>query len=66
MKIERKYSHEYVCCLPELLEKRIMKAVKKAVSTLRLSKEEKTVAIEDANHSKVCDLTDTINIVWVS
>lgn len=65
MKIERKYSHEYVCCLPQNLEKRIMAIVKKAVSDLLLTEKEKAAAIEDANHSKVCDLTDTVNITFI-
>lgn len=64
VKIPRTYSHEYVCCLPLALEKRIMAAVKKEISSLLLSDEEKAEAVGDAAHSKVCDLTDTINIIW--
>ena len=64
VRVSKAYSHEYVCCLPPALEKRIMAAVKKEISSLLLSDEEKAEAVGDAVHSKVCDLTDTINIIW--
>ncbi|MGN0414431.1 MAG: hypothetical protein ACI4FX_02940 [Agathobacter sp.] len=64
VRVPKIYSHEYVCCLPLALEKRVMAEVRKEISTLLLSDEEKIEAIGNAAHSKVCDLTDTINIIW--
>lgn len=63
--IPKQYAHKYVSCLPESLENVIMNAVRKAVSGLHLTESEKADAIENANCSKVCDLTDTINIKFV-
>ena len=65
VEVPSRYRHEYVCCLPSSLESVIMKEVRKTISELRLSDAEKSVAIENANSSKVCDLTDTIEIVFV-
>lgn len=65
MKIPKTYRHEYVCCLPKELEIAIMKAVKVEITTLLLTDEEKADAIENANCSKVCDLTDTIKIEFI-
>ena len=59
------YRHEYVCCLPSRLERVIMKEVRETISELLLSDAEKASAIENANNSKVCDLTDTIEIVFI-
>lgn len=64
MNISKKYKHEYVCCLPKNLEQAIMERVEKAIHSLLLSEEEKKQALEDANSSKVCDLTDTIDICF--
>lgn len=66
MKISKKYQFEYVCCLPIVLEKAVMTEVKKSISELLLSDEEKQEAIENANCSKVCDLEDTIQIEYVA
>lgn len=61
--IPKQYAHEYVCCIPESLENAIMQSVRKVVSTALLTDDEKEEAIENANNSKVCDLThDTIKI----
>ena len=65
MQIPKKYKHEYVCCLPKPLEKRIMAAVSKNISAILLNEEEKEEAVENANCSKVCDLEDTIQIEYV-
>ena len=65
MKIPRKYRHEYVSCLPISLERQIMNTVKSVISSLLLSDTEKIEAIENANCSKVCDLTDTISIQFI-
>ena len=65
MKISKIYKHEYVTCLPKNIYTSIMKAVSKEVSTLLLTDNEKQEAIENAECSKVCDLTDTINIQFV-
>lgn len=62
MKIQRKFTHEYVCCLPKDIESELMKEVKEVISTLLLTEEEKENAIDNANNSKVCDLTDTVEI----
>lgn len=62
MNIPPKYRHEYVCCLPKELERAIMNEVERKISALLLSADEKKQALEDANTSKVCDLTETINI----
>lgn len=64
MNIPKKYKFKYVCCLPKDLEVAIMKRVKKAIYSLLLSEEEKQQALEDANCSKVCDLTETIDICF--
>ena len=64
MKISRKYKHEYVCCLPIPLEAAIIKRVEKAIHSLLLSEEEREQALEDAKTSKVCDLTETIDICF--
>ena len=64
MNIPKKYKHEYVCCLPKNLETAIMERVEKAIHSLLLSEEEKQQALEDANSSKVCDLTETIDICF--
>lgn len=65
MKISRRYLHEYVCCLPKEIQTKIMKNVKRKIKTLLLTEEERKEVIENANYSKVCDLTDTINIQFV-
>lgn len=64
MVIPKKYSHEYLMCIPQNLCAAIMEEVRKAVSALLLSDEEKQLAIDNAAHSKVCDLTDTISITF--
>lgn len=64
MVLNKGYSNEYVCCLPSKIEKKIMTAVKETLSTLILSDQEKREAIINANNSKLCDLTDTINLVF--
>ena len=65
MKISKKFKHEYVCLLPDEIENAIMDEVKKEISDLLLDDEEKEEAIENANNSKVCDLTDTITIQFI-
>lgn len=65
MKISKIYQHEYVSCLPQSLENKIMTEIKRNISQL-LSKEETQEAIENANCSKVCDLEDTIQIQFVA
>ena len=64
MNIPKKFKYEYVCCLPKDLETAIMKRVEKAIHSLLLSEEERKQALEDANTSKVCDLTETIDICF--
>lgn len=64
MNIPKKFKYEYVCCLPKDLEAAIMERVEKAIHSLLLSEEEKKQALEDANTSKVCDLTETIDICF--
>ena len=66
MKISKKYKHEYICCLPKPLEKRIMVAVNKNISQLLLNEEEKQEAVKNANCSKVCDLENTIHIEYAA
>ena len=65
IKINRSLSHEYVSCLPKELESTIMSAVSKEIYTLLLSDSEKQEAIENANNSKICELTDTIEIEFI-
>ena len=65
MNIPKQYKHEYVSCLPKTLEAIVMNAIRNAVSKLCLTESEKEEAIENAKCSKVCDLTDTINIHFV-
>lgn len=65
MKIKKELSHEYVCCLPKEIEAEVMKEIEETISTLLLTDEEKAEAIENANNSKVCDLTDTIEIEFI-
>lgn len=66
MQISKKYKHKYVSCLPQSLERKIMREVKRNISKLILTETEKQEAIENANYSKICDLTDTINIEYVA
>lgn len=63
--IPKQYKHEYVSCIPVDLETTIMNAIRKEVSTLLLTDSEKEDAINNANNSKVCDLTDTISIQFI-
>ena len=65
IKINKELSHEFVCCLPQELESKIMKEVRKEIATLLLTEEEKQEAIENANDSKVYNLTDTIEINFI-
>lgn len=65
MKIPKVYKHEHVACLPKDIYTSIMQAVSKEVSTLLLTDNEKQEAIENAECSKVCDLTDTILLQFV-
>ena len=65
LKVPKKYSHEYVCCVPADLENKIMEEVRKAVSKLYLTGKEKDRAITDASTEKICNLTDLININFV-
>ena len=51
-----------VCCLPEVLQTKIYKAVKRSLSASGLVGEELTEAIQNAMDSRVSDLSDTINI----
>lgn len=64
MRISEKYKFEYVCCLPKSIEAAIMKRVEKVIYSLLLTESEKEQALEDANTSKVCDLTETIEICF--
>ena len=64
MRISETYKHEYVCCLPKDLETAIMKRVEEKIHSLLLSETEKEQALENANCSKVCDLTETIEICF--
>lgn len=64
MSIPKKFKYEYVCCLPKNLEAAIMKRVEEKIHSLLLSETEKEQALEDANTSKVCDLTETIEICF--
>ena len=64
MSIPKKFKYEYVCCLPKKLEAAIMKRVEEKIHSLLLSETEKEQALENANCSKVCDLTETIEICF--
>lgn len=64
--IPKQYKHEYICCIPKQYESIIMNAIKKVIASELLTDDEKREALENANSSKVCDLTpDTINIKFV-
>lgn len=65
MTVSKQYKHKYVCCLPKELEQAVMNEVKKSINSLHLTDEEKQEAIQNANDSKVCDLTDTIEIEFI-
>ena len=65
LKVPKKYSHEYVCCVPADLENKIMEEVRKAVSKLYLTGKEKDRAVTDASTEKICNLTDLIKINFV-
>ncbi len=65
MIVSKEYKHEYVCCLPKELEQTVMNEVKKEINFLHLTNNEKQEAIENANNSKLCDLTDTIEIKFI-
>ncbi len=53
---------EYVCFLPQALQTKVYKAVKKALVASGLQGEELEIALQNAMNSKVYDLEDTINI----
>lgn len=65
IKIPKKYSSEYVCCLSLNLQSKIMSKICEVVQTLLLTPYEKGQAIKDAYNEKVTNLTDTIKIEWV-
>ena len=65
VKLEKKYSHFYLCQLPQDKQNEIMNAIKIEVNKLLLTDEEKKEAIENAEYEKICNLTDTINFEWV-
>jgi hypothetical protein len=56
------YKFYHVCCLPEALQIKVRKAVKRSLSASGLVGEELNEAIQTAMNSKVYDLEDTINI----
>lgn len=61
------YQHEYVCCLPRRYEIRIQNAVKKVIQTINpkhMTDTEYKTHMDNAMRSKVCDLTDTIQIIY--
>lgn len=64
-KIPKEYMHEYVCCIPKELETEIIFKVEDSVSLLALTDDEKDEAIDNAKCSKVCDLEDTIEIIYI-
>ena len=64
IRIPNDFKHEYVYCLPKPLEQTIMENIEEKIHTLLLSEEEKRQALEDANCSKVCDLTETVEITF--
>lgn len=64
IKVPEQYKHKYICCLPIKLELRVMKEVKSKIEMLSLTAKEKQEAIENACNEKLCNLTDTIQIVW--
>lgn len=65
MTMPKQYKYEYICCLPTELEAEVMEEVRKEVSALFLTDIEKQEAIENANCSKACDLTETIEIEFI-
>ncbi len=65
LKINKLYAHEYVCCLPKSVSNEIMYEVKKAISALHLTDNEKIESVENAECEKLCNLTDTIEIEFI-
>lgn len=51
-----------VCCLPETLQNKVYKAVKRSLSASGLVGDELENSINNAMDSRVSDLSDTINI----
>jgi len=51
-----------VCCLPEALQTKVYKAVKRSLSASGLQGKELEIALQNAMDSRVSDLSDTINI----
>lgn len=62
LKVDKEYANRYVGCLPEKVQKEIKDKVEESLNTLSLSKKEKEEALTNAMNSKVCDLTNTIEI----
>lgn len=65
MRIERKYSEMYVCCLPCDIYHTIIDAVELAINQLHISENDKKEALYNANCEKLYNLTDTINLIFV-
>lgn len=63
VKIPKKYSHEYVSCLPLELEQAILNCVSESYSYL--DNDSYSNMIENVKCEKVTNITDTINIEFV-
>jgi len=51
-----------VCCLPEALQTKVYKAVKRSLTASGLQGKELEIALQNAMDSRVSDLSDTISI----
>ena len=65
MKINRKLSNCYVCCLPRQLQATVKRKVIEALKFENVSRETLKRLTAEAMMSKVQDLEDTVNIQYM-
>lgn len=63
--VPKQYKYEYIDSIPLRLTLRLIEEIKTKIGMLNLTEKEKQEAIKNACDEKLCNLTDTINILWV-
>ena len=65
MRINKKLSNCFVCCLPRQLQAKIKRVVIEQLKAEDVSRETLKELTAEAMSSRLCDLTDTIGIRWI-
>ena len=65
MRINKKLSNCYVCCLPRQLQAEIKRVVIEQLKAEDVSRETLRELTAEAMSSRLCDLADTIGIRWI-